>query len=135
MSRNSVVAPADRIRNSIAPATQRQHEILLNDCIGSLSQQCYTGKPIASLRQVKQPSTLRNAKSDHLMSHCFRGLRVKQASCLLVCREPSPAREFRHAYLDGVTIQRFLTTGCVDRLVITRGNRCRKTACHCHLCQ
>jgi len=31
------------------------------------------------------------------------------------------ARGFKHAYLDGgVTIQRFLAAGCVDRLVITR---------------
>ena len=31
------------------------------------------------------------------------------------------ARGFKHAYLDGgVTIQRFLAAGCVDRLVVTR---------------
>ena len=31
------------------------------------------------------------------------------------------ARAFKHAYLDGgVTIQRFLAAGCIDRLVITR---------------
>ena len=31
------------------------------------------------------------------------------------------ARGFRHAYVDGgVTIQRFLAAGCIDRLVITR---------------
>jgi dihydrofolate reductase len=31
------------------------------------------------------------------------------------------ARGFKHAYLDGgVTIQRFLAAGCIDRLVITR---------------
>jgi len=31
------------------------------------------------------------------------------------------ARGFKHAYLDGgITIQRFLAAGCVDRLVITR---------------
>jgi len=31
------------------------------------------------------------------------------------------ARGFQHAYLDGgITIQRFLAAGCIDRLVITR---------------
>ena len=31
------------------------------------------------------------------------------------------ARGFKHAYLDGgITIQRFLAAGCIDRLVITR---------------
>lgn len=31
------------------------------------------------------------------------------------------ARGFKHAYIDGgVTIQRFLAAGCIDRLVITR---------------
>ena len=31
------------------------------------------------------------------------------------------SRGFKHAYIDGgVTIQRFLTAGCIDRLVITR---------------
>ena len=31
------------------------------------------------------------------------------------------ARDFKHAYIDGgITIQRFLAAGCVDRMVITR---------------
>jgi dihydrofolate reductase len=31
------------------------------------------------------------------------------------------ARNFQHAYIDGgITIQRFLAAGCIDRLVITR---------------
>jgi dihydrofolate reductase len=31
------------------------------------------------------------------------------------------SRGFKHAYVDGgITIQRFLVTGCIDRLVITR---------------
>ena len=31
------------------------------------------------------------------------------------------ARDFKHVYLDGgITIQRFLAAGCIDRLVITR---------------
>ena len=31
------------------------------------------------------------------------------------------SRDFRHAYIDGgITIQRFLKAGCIDRLVITR---------------
>lgn len=31
------------------------------------------------------------------------------------------SRGFKHAYIDGgITIQRFLTAGCIDRLVITR---------------
>lgn len=31
------------------------------------------------------------------------------------------ARSFKHAYIDGgITIQRFLAAGCIDRLVITR---------------
>src|SRR5438034_8837325 len=31
------------------------------------------------------------------------------------------SRGFKHAYIDGgVTIQRFLAAGCIDRLVITR---------------
>jgi dihydrofolate reductase len=35
--------------------------------------------------------------------------------------EQLKARGFRHAYLDGgITIQRFLAAGCIDRLVITR---------------
>ena len=35
--------------------------------------------------------------------------------------EQLKARSFKHAYLDGgVTIQRFLAAGCIDRLVITR---------------
>lgn len=35
--------------------------------------------------------------------------------------EQLEARGFRHGYLDGgITIQRFLAAGCIDRLVITR---------------
>jgi dihydrofolate reductase len=31
------------------------------------------------------------------------------------------SRRFEHAYIDGgITIQRFLAAGCIDRLVITR---------------
>jgi dihydrofolate reductase len=52
---------------------------------------------------------------------------VKSAIVELTAGEPTEivrqlkARGFKHAYLDGgVTIQRFLAAGCVDRLVITR---------------
>lgn len=35
--------------------------------------------------------------------------------------EQLKSRAFRHAYIDGgITIQRFLAAGCIDRLVITR---------------
>lgn len=36
-------------------------------------------------------------------------------------KEQLKARGFKHAYVDGgITIQRFLAAGCIDRLVITR---------------
>ena len=62
-----------------------------------------------------------------LSSRALEFSQVKDAIVEQACGEPPElikgleTRGFAHAYLDGgVTIQRFLAAGCIDRLVITR---------------
>ena len=62
-----------------------------------------------------------------LSSHPLDFSKVKGGSVEQMAGEPVEivkqikSRGFKHAYIDGgVTIQRFLASGCIDRLVITR---------------
>lgn len=85
---------------------RRTFEVVLN--LGHLA--LYGNKPIIAL-------------STHpLYFSSVKGANVEQTSGepAKIVRELD-ARGFRHAYVDGgITIQRFLAAGCIDRLVITR---------------
>lgn len=85
---------------------RRTFEVVLK--LGHLA--LYGGKPLVVLSST--PLDFSSVSSGNIEQRSGNPTEIK---------EQLEARSFQHAYVDGgITIQRFLAAGCIDRLVVTR---------------